>query len=75
MAEQVTININNGIALLTLNNPPLNLATLASTRQLNAALDDLAVDPALLVLVVTECPWPFNSTFMASMTTGSSSTM
>ncbi|PPR69320.1 MAG: hypothetical protein CFH00_00337, partial [Alphaproteobacteria bacterium MarineAlpha1_Bin1] len=36
MAEQVTININNGVALLTLNNPPLNLATLASTRQLNA---------------------------------------
>ena len=52
MAEQVTINIDNGVALLTLNNPPLNLATLASTRQLNAALDDLAVDPALLVLVV-----------------------
>ena len=46
MAEQVTININNGVALLTLNNPPLNLATLASTRQLNAALDDLAVDRA-----------------------------
>ena len=52
MTEQVTINIDNGVALLTLNNPPLNLATLASTRQLNAALDDLAVDPALLVLVV-----------------------
>ena len=52
MNDQVTINIDNGVALLTLNNPPLNLATLASTRQLNAALDDLAVDPALLVLVV-----------------------
>lgn len=52
MTEQVTIDIDNGVALLTLNNPPLNLATLASTRQLNAALDDLAVDPALLVLVV-----------------------
>ncbi|MBT5195856.1 MAG: enoyl-CoA hydratase/isomerase family protein [Rhodospirillaceae bacterium] len=52
MSDQVIIEINDGVALLTLNNPPLNLATLASTRQLNAALDELAADPQLLVLVV-----------------------
>ena len=48
MTEQVKIDIQSGVALLTLNNPPLNLATLASTRQLNAALDDLAADPFFL---------------------------
>ncbi|MBT4687393.1 MAG: enoyl-CoA hydratase/isomerase family protein [Rhodospirillaceae bacterium] len=52
MTEQVKIDIQSGVALLTLNNPPLNLATLASTRQLNAALDDLAADDNVLVLVV-----------------------
>ena len=52
MADQVKIEITNGIALLTLNNPPLNLATLASTQQLNNTLDDLAVDDNVLVLVV-----------------------
>ena len=52
MSDQVIIEINDGVALLTLNNPSLNLATLASTRQLNAALDELAADPQLLVLVV-----------------------
>ncbi len=52
MTDQVEIEIDGGVALLTLNNPPLNLATLASTRQLNGALDQLAADPALLVLVI-----------------------
>ncbi|MBL6953728.1 MAG: enoyl-CoA hydratase/isomerase family protein [Alphaproteobacteria bacterium] len=52
MTEQINIEIDQGVALLTLNNPPLNLATLESTRRLNGALDELAADPSVLVLVV-----------------------
>jgi len=37
---------------LTMNNPPLNVATLQSTRQFNEALDGLASNGEVLVLVV-----------------------
>jgi enoyl-CoA hydratase/carnithine racemase len=43
----------NGVATLTLMNPPLNLVTLGLTRELSAKLDRLAADPKARVLVVT----------------------
>lgn len=49
----VLVERRDGVALLTLNNPPLNLVTLELTRQLNATLDTLAAEPATRVLVVT----------------------
>ncbi len=52
MTGQIEVVIDQGVALLTLNNPPLNLATLESTHRLNGALDDLAANPEVLVLVV-----------------------
>jgi len=45
--------VADGVAVLTLNNPPLNLVTLELTRQLGAELDRLAADPEARVLVVT----------------------
>jgi len=42
-----------GVAVLTLNTPPLNLVTLALTRALHARLAELAADPEARVLVVT----------------------
>lgn len=42
-----------GVAVLTLNNPPLNLVTLEMTRQLRQRLDELSEDPAVRVLIVT----------------------
>jgi enoyl-CoA hydratase len=41
------------VAVLTLNNPPLNLVTLTLTERLLAELDRLADDPQVRVLVVT----------------------
>jgi enoyl-CoA hydratase/carnithine racemase len=45
--------VENGVAVLTLDNPPLNLVTLELTRRLRAALGRLADDPAARILVVT----------------------
>ncbi len=52
-AELIRATLADGIAVLTLDNPPLNLVTLELTRQLATALDRLAADPAARVLVVT----------------------
>ena len=41
-----------GVVLLTLNNPPLNLVTRDLTRELNVKLDKLKNDPGVLVVVV-----------------------
>lgn len=49
----IVTSVADGVAVLTLNNPPLNLVTLELTRQLAAALDRLAADPMARVLVVT----------------------
>lgn len=46
------IEIRDGIALLTLDNPPLNVITVALTARLAELLDALAVDPAVQVLVL-----------------------
>ena len=45
--------IEDGVALVTLSNPPLNLVTLDLSRQLNELVARLAVDPAVRVMVVT----------------------
>jgi enoyl-CoA hydratase/carnithine racemase len=51
----VTIDseVREGVALLTLDNPPLNLVTRDMTRMLDEGLDRLAADPDVRVLVVT----------------------
>lgn len=47
------INVEPGpVALLELDNPPLNLVTAELTRQLDAALDRLAADPGVRAVVV-----------------------
>src|SRR5262245_41597788 len=51
--EPVLCAIDDGVALVTLNNPPLNLVTLELTRQLDALVSRLAADPAVRVLVLT----------------------
>ena len=51
--EWIAVETANGVATLTLVNPPLNLVTLGLTRELSAKLDLLAVDPACRALVVT----------------------
>jgi enoyl-CoA hydratase len=43
----------DGVALVTLDNPPLNLVTLEMTRELDALVSRLADDPAVRVLVLT----------------------
>ena len=52
-ADPVLCSIENGVALVTLNNPPLNLVTLELTRQLNALVTRLAGDPNVRVMVLT----------------------
>jgi len=43
----------DGVALVTLDNPPLNLVTLTMTRELDALVGRLAADPAVRVMVLT----------------------
>ena len=52
-AEPILCRIEDGVAVVTLNNPPLNVVTLELTRRLEATLDRLAADPAARVLVLT----------------------
>jgi enoyl-CoA hydratase/carnithine racemase len=52
-AEPVLCAIDDGVAVVTLNNPPLNLVTLALTRELNGLAARLAADAAVRVLVLT----------------------
>jgi enoyl-CoA hydratase len=51
--ELILCRIAHGVAVVTLNNPPLNLVTLALTGELEATLDRLAADPEARVLVLT----------------------
>jgi enoyl-CoA hydratase len=54
MSDQpVLAAIEDGIAIVTLNNPPLNLVTLDTTRELNALVTRLTFDPAVRVMVLT----------------------
>jgi enoyl-CoA hydratase/carnithine racemase len=52
-ADPVLCSVEDGVALVTLNNPPLNLVTLELTRRLNDAVARLAADPAVRVMVLT----------------------
>ncbi len=52
-ADPVLCSIEDGVALVTLNNPPLNLVTLELTRQLNSLVTKLALDPSVRVMVLT----------------------
>ena len=52
-ADPILTTLEGGVAVLTLNNPPLNLVTLALTRALHARLGELGADPGVRVLVVT----------------------
>lgn len=52
-ADPVLCSLEDGVALVTLNNPPLNLVTLEFTRQFNALIARLAADPAVRVMVLT----------------------
>ncbi len=45
--------VDEGIALITLNNPPLNLVTVELTALLNDQLDKLASDASVRVLILT----------------------
>jgi len=45
--------IDEGIVLITLNNPPLNLVTVELTALLNDQLDKLASDASVRVLILT----------------------
>ena len=51
--QSVTSTHEDGVALVTLDNPPLNLVTLEMTRELDALLSRLAADPAVRVMVLT----------------------
>jgi enoyl-CoA hydratase len=54
MSQQTILcDIRDGVATVTLNNPPLNLVTLDLTRTLSQMLDRLARDDAVRVLVLT----------------------
>ncbi len=53
MRELVNWTLDNGVATLVLNNPPVNLVTLQLTRELGECLAELAADPAVRVVVVT----------------------
>jgi enoyl-CoA hydratase/carnithine racemase len=53
MPEPIGCEVKEGIAVVTLNNPPLNLVTLALTRALDAVLDRLVGDTAVRVVVLT----------------------
>jgi enoyl-CoA hydratase len=54
MAENLILcDVHDGVATVTLNNPPLNLVTLELTRQLDATLDRLASDPKVRVMILT----------------------
>src|SRR3954454_6596351 len=51
--DPVLCAIEDGIAVVTLNNPPLNLVTLEMTRHLNDTVKRLADDAAVRVMVLT----------------------
>jgi len=45
--------LENGVAKLTLNGPPLNLITVSVNQQMNQALDELGNDDSVRVVVIT----------------------
>ncbi|HXE19308.1 MAG TPA: enoyl-CoA hydratase-related protein, partial [Castellaniella sp.] len=53
MSNQIECNVAEGVATITLDNPPLNVVTLAMSRELDQVLPVLAEDPDTRVLVLT----------------------
>jgi enoyl-CoA hydratase len=51
--DPVLCTVEDGVAVVTLNNPPLNLVTLAMTRRLHETVARLADDPQVRALVLT----------------------
>lgn len=51
--DLVRTDIQDGVAVVTLDNPPLNLVTLELTRRLETALSTLVHEPTVRVLVMT----------------------
>ena len=51
--DLVTCTIADGVAVVTLVNPPMNLVTLALTRKLNETVQQLAIDSSVRVMVIT----------------------
>lgn len=52
-SKQIECNVAEGVATITLNNPPLNVVTLEMSRELDRVLPTLAVDPDVRVLILT----------------------
>ena len=52
-SELVLCSIKDGVGVVTLHNPPLNLVTLELTRQLKQSVLRLAADPAVRVIILT----------------------
>lgn len=50
---QVHLRVEDGIAIITLDNPPVNAVALETTRMLDRHLDAIAADPAIRALVIT----------------------
>ena len=53
MSAALLNEIKDGVALVTLNNPPLNLVTLQTSRDLHDLFIDLSSDPAVRVVILT----------------------
>jgi len=53
MGNLLLTQIENGVAVVTLNNPPLNLVTLSLSRLLYQIIQGLATNPDVRVLVLT----------------------
>ncbi len=51
--ELIKVETSDGVALMTLNHPPMNLVSLELTRELSGALDRLAADKAVRVLILS----------------------
>nr|WP_252716953.1 enoyl-CoA hydratase/isomerase family protein [Herbaspirillum sp. B65] len=51
--DAVLCHISEGIAIVTLNNPPMNVVTLGLTKALGQTLDRLAADDAVRAVILT----------------------
>lgn len=51
--ELLLVSVADGVAVVTLDNPPLNLVSIEMTAALDGLLDAFAQDPAIRVLVLT----------------------
>lgn len=49
----ILCDVHDGVATVTLNNPPLNLVTIDLTHQLHKMMDTLASDPQVRVMILT----------------------